>query len=217
MKVRIRNIIFNTKEFANNSRYNSVTFEPKEKVNLMNHFLITYSTAGSVRALLSDLESAKRFDKSKSKYIGINESHIYADKEKVVFDMELVTELKPIELDLNDAIGFFSLYYDYLVKSEISKELKHDEFIVTTQLFSQIEDAIGQNTASSVGWAKRQLKVVLNVFLENKSLVIEDINIRLTNIEEYKKWKKERDKLNHFNSEELIKEIELSNSRNQKW
>lgn len=94
---------------------------------------------------------------------------------------------------------------------------KNKEFIVQSEYFDKIEIAIDYNHASSFGWAKRQIKLVLNAFLEGKNLVIEDLNLRLTSIEEYKEWKKERDKLNIFNSEELIKEIKLSNSRNQKW
>jgi len=91
------------------------------------------------------------------------------------------------------------------------------EFIIQSQFFERIEMAIDNNNASSIGWAKRQLKLVLNSFLEGKTVIIEDLNLRLPSIEVYKEWKKERDKLNIFNSEELIKEIKLSNSRNQMW
>lgn len=91
------------------------------------------------------------------------------------------------------------------------------EFIVQSDYFDKIEMAIDYNQSTSIGWAKRQLKLVLNAFLENKTVVIEDLNIRLTKIEEYKVWKKNRDKLNLFNSEELINEIKLSISRNQNW
>lgn len=47
---------------------------------------------------------------------------------------------------------------------------KDKKTIVSSEYFEQIEDAVSYNQASSFGWAKRQLKLILNVFLEGKSL-----------------------------------------------
>jgi len=91
------------------------------------------------------------------------------------------------------------------------------ELVLNSEYFKLIEDALDINNSSSVGWSKRQLKFVLNAFLEGRTLFILDLNVRLKTISEYKEWKKDREKLNRFNSDLLIKEIEQSNSRNQKW
>ncbi len=102
----------------------------------------------------------------------------------------------------------------------MKKEGQHNnvsELVLNSEYFKLIEDALDYNSSSTEGWAKRQLKLVLNAFLEGKSVVILDLGIKLKTIAEYKEWKKDREKLNYFNSELLIKEIELSNSRNQKW
>ena len=88
---------------------------------------------------------------------------------------------------------------------------------LNSEYFKLIEDALDYNNSSSVGWAKKQLKLVLNAFLEGKSVVILDLGIKLKSISEYNEWKKDRNKLNIFNSESLIKEIEFSKFRNQKW
>jgi len=96
-------------------------------------------------------------------------------------------------------------------------ELSNKEHIVNSEYFNQIEEAIDYNQSSSMGWAKRQLKLILNAFLNGKIVIIEDIGIELKTLEEYKEWKNDREKLNIFNSELLINEIKLSNSRNQQW
>lgn len=97
------------------------------------------------------------------------------------------------------------------------KNKSNEEYILNSEYFKLIEDAIGQNNSSSIGWFKRKLKLVLNAFLEGKTVIIEDLGIKLSTLSKCKEWKKERDKLNMFNSELLIKEIELSNSRKQTW
>ena len=91
-----------------------------------------------------------------------------------------------------------------------------NELVLNSGYFKLIEDALDYNNSSSVGWAKKQIKLVLNAFLEGKSVVILDLDITLKTITEYKNWIKDTEKLNYFNSELLVKEIELSNSRNQK-
>ena len=89
-----------------------------------------------------------------------------------------------------------------------------NKLILDTKYFMDIEEAVLHNSASTDGYARRQLKHVLNAFLENKTVIIKDIDVELHSIEEYKEWKKDRDLLNRYNSEILIKEIETNKSRN---
>jgi len=119
--VELTNIQFRTTVLQNNSRHHNAYFEPREKMNVLNNFLVTYSNSNSVQKLISDLEIAKQHKISNPKYIGIDESHIYADESKAVFDMELVTELKPVEIGISGAIEFFKLYKEYLKKYENSE------------------------------------------------------------------------------------------------
>lgn len=116
--MQLKNIQFRTTVLQNNSRHHGVYFEPQEKMNVINYFLITYSNSKSVQKLISELQEAKHYKKSNPKYIGLNESHIYADESKVVFDVELVTNLKPVEIGISDTIEFFKLYKEYLKRYE---------------------------------------------------------------------------------------------------
>lgn len=112
--MKIKNIQFRTTVLQSNSRQHGVYFEPKEKMGVINQFMITYSNSKSVRKLLDELKEGKE-------YIGIDESHIYISNSKVIFDMKLVTELEPVEIQLEDAIEMFEMYNDYLIKYESSK------------------------------------------------------------------------------------------------
>jgi len=71
-----------------------------------------------VQNLISELQEAKQHKISNPKYIGINESHIHADESKAVFDMELVTDLEPVEIGISETIEFFKLYKEYLKRYE---------------------------------------------------------------------------------------------------
>jgi hypothetical protein len=84
-RVELKNIQFRTTVLQNNSRHHGVYFEPQEKLNVINNFLITYSNSKSVQKLISELQAAKQHTISNPKYIGINESHIYADESKYLF------------------------------------------------------------------------------------------------------------------------------------
>ncbi|MEP7198156.1 MAG: hypothetical protein ABI851_16680 [Saprospiraceae bacterium] len=98
------------------------------------------------------------------------------------------------------------------------EESKDDKSLtINSDYFDEIERAVDDNCASSMGFARSRLKNILNAFLENKIVVIEDLNISFSSIEEYKNWKSNREKLNIFNSDILINEIKLSKSRNEKW
>jgi hypothetical protein len=119
--MELKNIQFRTTVLQNNRRHHGVYFEPHEKQNVINNFLITYSNSKSVQKLISDLQNAKQHKISNPKYIGIDESHIFADENKAVFDMELVTDLKPVEIGISDAIEFFKLYKEYLKRYENSE------------------------------------------------------------------------------------------------
>lgn len=116
--MKIRNIQFRTTVLENNSRYHSVYLEPHEIMNTVNSILIAYSNSKSVQELISELQSAKSHDISNPKYIGIDEVYIYASKDKAVFDTELVTELKPDEMEINDLIEVLELYKQYLKRYE---------------------------------------------------------------------------------------------------
>lgn len=111
-------IQFRTTVLQNNSRHHGVYFEPEEKLNVINNFLTTYSNSKSVQKLISELQEAKQHKISNSKYIGINESHIYANESKVLFDMELVTNLEPVEIGISDTIEFFKRNKEYLKRYE---------------------------------------------------------------------------------------------------
>lgn len=117
--MELKNIQFRTTVLQNNLRHHGAYFEPQEKLNVINNFLITYSNSKSVQKLISELQEAKQHKTSNPKYIGINESHIYADESKVVFDMELVTNLEPVEIGISDTIEFFKLYKEYLKRYKI--------------------------------------------------------------------------------------------------
>lgn len=101
------------------------------------------------------------------------------------------------------------------MKSKFSNNF-NEQLVLHAEFFIKIEEAVSNNNSTSIAYAKRQLKLVLNSLMEGKSIFIEDLNIQFNTIGEYKKWKKDRDKLNTFNSELLIKEIKLSKLRNQK-
>lgn len=92
-----------------------------------------------------------------------------------------------------------------------------DKFITTTNYFADIEGAMAYNSSSTDGYAKKKLKLVLNALIKGKSIFIEDISLEIKSIEEYKIWKKDRDLLNVYNSENLIEEIKYCDSRNIKW
>lgn len=119
--MEIKSIQFRTTVLADYSRIHSVFFEPKEKIDVINNFLLNYSSSTKVQLLISELEMSEYHDENNPKYISYNECHIYADNNKVVFDMEVVTGLKPIILKTNDAISFFNLYKEYLRRYENSE------------------------------------------------------------------------------------------------
>ena len=92
-----------------------------------------------------------------------------------------------------------------------------DKFITTTKYFTDIEGAMAYNSSSTGAYAKKKLKLVLNALIKGKSIFIEDISLEIKSLKEYKVWKKDRDLLNVYNSENLIKEIKYCDSNNIKW
>ena len=114
----IKNIQFRTTVFENESRYHGVYFDPQDKMSVINQFLITYPNWSSVNNLVSDLLLAEKLEPHTPKHIGKDESHIYADREKVVFDNRLITEMEPVTLTLKDTIRLFTLYGSYLERYE---------------------------------------------------------------------------------------------------
>jgi len=119
--LELNNIQFRTTVFQNNSRHHGVYFEPGEKMRVINQFLITYRNSESVQKLLIELIDGNNYLNGKKKHIEVDESHIYITNSKAIFDMELVTELKPIEFQLDDAIELFEKYKKYLIKYEEGK------------------------------------------------------------------------------------------------
>jgi len=73
----------------------------------------------------------------------------------------------------------------------------------------EIEQAIGYNSASTERFAKRKIIELLKTLINGDSIVIEDIGVELKTIEEYKSWKRDREYLNTYNTDQLIAEIKL--------
>lgn len=117
-KLELKNIKFKTTVYRRNSKVHSVDLEPQIKMQVLNNFLVTYRNLNSVEGLLTELEAALQLEKPGTREITVNESHIYADKHKAIFDMEVVTQLKPIEIEIHSAIEFFRMYKQYLQKYE---------------------------------------------------------------------------------------------------
>ncbi len=80
---------------------------------------------------------------------------------------------------------------------------------INLQHIEEIEQAIGYNSASTEGFAKRKIIELLKTLINGDSIVIEDIGVELKTIEEYKSWKRDREYLNTYNTDQLIAEIKL--------
>jgi len=119
--LELRNIQFRTTVLENNSRHHGVYLEPKDKMAVLNNFLITYRSSNSVQILITELEAALQYEKPNTREITIDESHIYANNSIARFDMQLVTQLEPVEIEIYSAIEFFRLYKEYLKKYENKK------------------------------------------------------------------------------------------------
>ena len=78
---------------------------------------------------------------------------------------------------------------------------------INLKYIEEIEGAIGYNSASTEGYAKRKIIELLDVLLKGDSIIIEDIGVELKTVEEYKFWKRDRKYLNTYNTDNLIAEI----------
>lgn len=81
---------------------------------------------------------------------------------------------------------------------------------INLKYIEDIEGAIGYNSASTEAYAKRKIIELIKTLLNGDSIVIEDIGVELKTIEEYKLWKRDREYLNTYNTDNLIEEIKES-------
>lgn len=105
----------------NNYRSHSVYFEPVDKSKVISRFMVEYRSSSSVKSLLSEMRNILNLKINDPVHIEVNECHFYVHPNKVIFDMEYVTELKPIELDIESTFAVFESYYDYLIQYENCK------------------------------------------------------------------------------------------------
>ena len=101
-----------------------VYFEPQEKMAIINQFMITYVNVESVTNLLNQLISGREHTKHNKKVITVNDSHLYVYDSKVIFDMKLVTELQPIEMELDDAIEH--LRQEFSIAKKVRERISAD-------------------------------------------------------------------------------------------
>jgi len=116
--LELQKIQFSTTLLQNESRIHGVYFEPTSKKDVINNFLVVYRNSMDVHKLTTKLNTLKDHEGSEPICITYNDCHIHINKGKAIFDMEYVTSLAPIELAINDAINFFKLYKEYLLKYE---------------------------------------------------------------------------------------------------
>ena len=83
---------------------------------------------------------------------------------------------------------------------------------INLSYIENIEEAIGYNSASTEGYAKRKIIELLKTLLDGDSIIIEDIGVELKTIEDYKLWKENRIYLNTYNTDHLIAEIRKGNN-----
>lgn len=73
--------------------------------------------------------------------------------------------------------------------------------------FHKIKEAIQYNSSTSISFARNQSKEILKILHKGNTIEIEELDITLNNIEEYKAWKKDKEYLNLFNTDILLSEI----------
>ena len=77
---------------------------------------------------------------------------------------------------------------------------------ITAAFIKDIEGAITYNSASTDGYARARIIDMINAILSGETLIIENENLELKTIEDYKIWVNKNEILNQYNTNELIKE-----------
>ena len=78
---------------------------------------------------------------------------------------------------------------------------------ISSEYIKDIEGAITYNSASTDGYARARIIDMVKAILSGETLTIENENIELKTIGDYKNWIKNNEILNLYNTEELIKEL----------
>lgn len=96
-----------------------IWFQPETISRVITCFTIEYRTAEKVKSLLQNLKLLNEFPLPNNESLTSNDSHIYIrERDQVTFDVEYVTELKPVTLHLNDVLYLFEKYRDFLHRYE---------------------------------------------------------------------------------------------------
>lgn len=118
----IKNLSFRFTVFENGWMYPSFWFAPEDLCKVICGWAMEYRTSESVNKLIEDISRLNTFSLPNNETITSNENHIYIrEKDQVTFDMEFVTELKPVTIPIADAIYLFERYREWLYKYENCK------------------------------------------------------------------------------------------------
>lgn len=81
------------------------------------------------------------------------------------------------------------------------------QFIVEKEFISEIQNLILYNASSTMGAAKIRFRDMIRAIIFGKGLIIKETGREIKTIDEYKEWKKDIEHFNHFNTNEIIKDI----------
>ncbi|WP_236979433.1 hypothetical protein [Membranihabitans maritimus] len=115
----IKNLVFYIKLNDRGQYYFDFWFEPSNWSKVLSGWALEYTTVENVNRLLGEIKQLSNRELTKNAMITSNESHIYIqERDEVTFDMELVTELKPVTLPIEDTLFLFRKYRDWLERYE---------------------------------------------------------------------------------------------------
>ncbi|MBL7828932.1 MAG: hypothetical protein JNJ57_20015 [Saprospiraceae bacterium] len=96
-----------------------IWFQPEEICRVVSEWTVEYRTSESVKQLIEKIKLLNEFPLPNKEAITSNETHIYIrTRDEVTFDVEYVTELKPVTLPIHDVIYLFEQYYNWLFQYE---------------------------------------------------------------------------------------------------
>ena len=81
---------------------------------------------------------------------------------------------------------------------------------VKPELLREVEDAISYNSSSTFSHAESMIMDLLKILIEGGIVTIEDDNVELWSIEDYKNWKKDKEYLSFLNTDTLVRRITKS-------
>ena len=81
---------------------------------------------------------------------------------------------------------------------------------ITSEYVKDIEGAITYNSASTDGYARARILDMIKAILSGETLTVENGNLSLTTIDDFKTWIRSNEILNYYNVDELLKELKRS-------